>query len=318
MSVDQAFDLELTVNTIVSDSMLSFGFPAVILQSRGGVVRGEKAPRVRMPAWSKSEDEFLQANLGILTMAEMAEVLGRSTNAIKIRWTRQGLTAPIRVNGWMTAHRVCQLMGLDSHTVPAWVRLGIMEGKPAVTECRDITLINFEHLKYWATRPEHWPYFKVEKMKPGYLRRLVEKAQARWGDEWLTTPQVAKMHGLKNGRTVLTDIRVNHSLPAMQCYFIGGRDDGNWAYWFVKRSDAEKFRHPRRGDIRVKWITPRADAFMLRMSAEGLESPEIGRMMKRNPKQVCARIRKLKLQSSLQASDLSERRKAQQKAMAKK
>jgi len=278
-------ELAEMMNVIVSDAMLSAGASPAVLQSRGGILRGEKQTITRNPAWSKTEDDFLKENLGVLTMSEMAAALGRSTNAIKVHWTRLGFTAPIRARGWVTAHRVCKLMGLDSHTVPAWVRLGIMEGKPAVTERRDITLINLEYLKYWVTRPEHWPYFKVEKMKPGYLRRLVEKAQARWGDQWLSSAEVARLKGLKNARTVMADV-YKKRLPAIQCPHIGGRNNANWAYWFVRLSDAERYRHPLRTDGRIPWITDRADEFMLRMDAEGRNSVEIGRLMKRDSKQV--------------------------------
>jgi len=198
--------------------------------------------------------------------------------------------------GWLTAHKVSMLLGQDSHKLIGWVKTGIFPGISANTAAGTITLINFEQLKVWITRPEHWMYVDVKRMKPGYLRRLVEKAQERWGDEWLSTRQAAELVGLKESKQILVDIKVNKLLPALHCPHLGGRDKASWSMWFVRKSDLMNYVHPQQTDCRVDWCTPRAEAFMWRMHLAGKNSPEISRMMKRSgaEKFVCYRIAKMK------------------------
>src|SRR3989304_60157 len=54
------------------------------------------------PRWGAWEDEFVQANLGLLSLDAIGRRLGRSANAIKIRQVRQGWRAPSRREGWLT------------------------------------------------------------------------------------------------------------------------------------------------------------------------------------------------------------------------
>ena len=279
---------------IVTDAMLDNGASPAVLASRGSVIRGKKgngSPTLdnQMP-WTEEEDLFLQENLGRIPMKEIAKSLGRSINALKIRFTRKGYKTPTKIDGWVTSNKAAKLLGLDSHTVPNWFRLGMIPGRYAYTSNSEVIMIKLSDLKLWITRPYHWPYFKVDRMPPGHLRRLVEKAQERWGDEWLTTSEVAQMHGLKNCRIVLSDIQKGR-LPAIQCRHIGGRDGGSWAFWFVRKSDAISYHHPSKSDSRKSaWFSERAEEYLRQLVAEGKTCADAAKLMKRNEKSLSYRM----------------------------
>jgi hypothetical protein len=291
------------ISSIVDQTMMNHGASADVIKARGGVLRSvvrttpgllsnRNAKNLR---WSKEEDAFINDSFGKLDMSEIGERIGRSQNAIKIRQFRKGFRPATKQQGWMTAHQVCLLLGVDSHTVPGWIRNGILPGEyiASTFENNKTLRVKIDDLKLWLTRPKNFPYVRVERMKPGYYRRLVEKAHERWGDEWLSMRQFADMHGIECTRLVSKKM-MRGELPGVHIKHLCGRHEANWAYWFIRRSVAESWTRPRLTDVRIEWVTPAADAFLLKMNAEGVSAPEIARMMKQNAKTVDYRIRKLK------------------------
>ena len=279
-------ELDILMDTIVSGAMLEHGASPRKLVSQGGFVLGKKKPQAANMriAWKKSEDQYLMESLGKVPLDEIARILGRSENALKIRFQRKGFTAPSKIDGWVSMSRAGRLLGLDTHKAKNWFRLGILPGQIANTKNSYVAIIRMQDLKRWVTRPEHWPYFKVERMQTGYLRRLVEKAQARWGDEWLSTRQVAEMHGLPDAKTVMQDIKKGR-LPAIQCRHMDGRHTGGWAFWFVRKSDAIKYDHSIYTQGPVKdWYSERAEAFLVKLNAEHKNSMDAARLMKQDQK----------------------------------
>ena len=288
--------LETLMDTIVADAMLDNGTSPKVLITRGSLARPKKqnssTPTVSA-RWTAEEDRYLQDNLGKKPLGEIAKTLGRSRNALKIRYTRQGYPAPTKLPGWISLTQAARLLGVESHAVPGWFRRGIIPGRYAYSRNRDIAIIKLADLKFWATRPEHWPYFNVENMPPGHLRRLVEKAQHRWGDEWLTTRQVAEMHDL-NPRDILNAVYKGR-LPAIQCPHIGGRDNASWAFWFIRKRDALQYDHVGRSrSATIPWFTLRAESFLRHLVAQGKSAGDAARMMKQDQIYLSYRMTKIR------------------------
>ena len=286
---------DLVISQIVDDALISSGYSPAVLQAKGGKLRAITGAcrTVRNPNWIKEEDDLIRTRLGDLSYGEIGSIIGRSSNAVMVRAKRLEAGGPTHRSGWITIHKASILIGVDVHSFSGWVKHGIIKGEIAKTTYQNVTMVNFEYLKYWLTRPNHWPYFKVKKMRPGYLRNLVEKAQQRWGDEWLTTRQMADMHGMAYVNLINFHIRAG-KIPGLHCPFIGGRHEAGWSLCFVRRSVAEKWKRPTQKDIRVEWVTPSAIEFMLKKNAEGLTAVEIARMMKRGKRQVDNYIRKFR------------------------
>jgi hypothetical protein len=143
---------------------------------------------------------------------------------------------------------------------------------------RRVSTIQF---KLWLVRPTSWIYFKANRIKNPSLRRLVELAQKRWGDEWWSTTEAA-LHLGCTPDDIDRQITIG-KISGIQLRS-GRRMTQRWAYWYVRRSDVEKLVVRKgkgaRGYDREDYWTDRSDAFLLRARASGKTWAEIGRMMK--------------------------------------
>ena len=114
--------------------------------------------------WSKEEELYIQENIGRLSYEQIAIDLGRSRDAVKIRQYRRGLPAPSRRSGWLTGNQAANILGVDIHAIMRLAKWGclpveIIPGVRGILNIRKITLYR------WATRPNNWIYFKVDKIQ---------------------------------------------------------------------------------------------------------------------------------------------------------
>lgn len=240
------------------------------LQANGRTLRGVTRVGKRNPAWSDEELAYARDNLQSLTLEEIGTTLGRSPNAIKITIVRKQIERMSKRTGYLTGNKAANALGIDVHAVMLLVKRGIlpMTRLPGI---RGILQIKTIRLYMWAINPEHWPYFKVERMQDRHLARLVTLAKQRWGDEWLRIGEAAELLGTSH--PVLNKHILKGNIPAL-----------DWGNWWVKRSALEGVVIPRgKGHKGVsKLFTPAADQFILRSVRAGIGYDAIGRMMKKN------------------------------------
>ena len=288
-------DLDMLIDTLVSDAQIETGADMEWLQARGMVARPriqdtDRKIRILPPAWTEEEEQFYRDHLSDMSLAEIAQALGRSDNAVKVHRFRAGLPSHRRTPGYLTTHQVAVLLGVDSHAPPVWVDHGVMPGELVKYDDFKMRRVRLEDFKRWLTRPESWIYFNVEKIKNPSLKRLVQLAQERWGDEWWSTRQAADYLGL-TVEDISRQIELG-KLYGIQAKLLGGRHfKQRWAYWFVRKSDAVKIHidpHAEKGG----W-TARSDAFILRAMAEGVIYEDIAARMKWGKKRVEYRARLL-------------------------
>ena len=239
--------------------------------------------------WSPAEDKFLRENLGVLGYECVAEILGRTVQAIKVHHTRKGIPPPSKRPGWLTGNDVARYLGVDIHAVMRWSQSGLMPffiipGEMGILNIRKITLY------IWATRPNHWVFFKVENMKDFHLKRLVIRAQELWGDRWLSIGEAAEFLGCDSKSL---NMRVNRGkIPE-------ARKNGNW---FIPASALWKIIiYPGKGGAKAQQIESRkitrADVWMLRGRYKlGMTNRDIAARMgpKWNEKRVGNRLRRLR------------------------
>ena len=281
---DQLIDL------FVSDAMIANGADVKIMTANKRVVRavpGKKS--YKASRWTEEEDRFVRENIGYLPVEALAAALGRSMHGIHVHVVRHGIPTMSRQPGWMTSNQIARMISIDDHKLVGWIDRGLLPGRYLPTE-RKICVVNFEDLKRWLCKPENWPYFDSNKIKNEYLKRLVNKAKLRWGDEWLSTRQVADLHNC-DVKLVLNGVK-RGTLEGIHCMDIGGRGDGNWAFWFIRKSSALSWRKPSHFDPKYPW-TDRSDQALLRLRAENHIFSEIARMMKWPEKRVMYRFYKL-------------------------
>lgn len=230
--------------------------------------------------WTAHEDEYLRRHNGHQTDQEMADALGRTVTAIKIRRKRElRLPATSKVPGFLIAQQAAKLVGLDQHQITHWCEAGLIPHRllPGKRKMRQIKLVT---LKRWMVKPENWIYFDWRKLKPGSIRRLCELKDARWGDEWWDTTQVAKYHGVSTNDVVrLCKLgRIPGAQPAASRS--GRNKTRSWANWYIRRSHALQARFVKGKGCHAAWQpTPRALAWMLKANAMGWSVAAIARSM---------------------------------------
>lgn len=274
---------EALMDAIVAGAELYHGASTAWVAQRFTHHPSVQPKQVRPAAWSKEELEFVRQWIGVLPNAVIAEHLGRSEDAIKIIQIRKGIHAPSKRPGYLTGNQAGMVLGMDIHSIVRLSESGIlpMERVPGM---RGILNIHVTQLYMWAINPRHWMYFKLHRMRDRHLARLVELAQSRWGDQWLTIGQAAKMLGVTVGG-------VNQAIRRGQV-----PDVVDWGNWWIKRSVVEQLKiRPGKGSSHGTTFTQRADEFLRRAYDLGLTCTEIGRMMKRSPRAVNYRMRCLGL-----------------------
>lgn len=232
------------------------------------ILDAQRVPRLKPRRWGVEEDEFLLANLGELSEADIAERLGRSRNAVHLRWSRDmGLDAPSARDGFYTAHRVSKLIGCDVHAVCKWLDAGWLRGRLLPFDRRTWIVVERD-LKRFLIRPASWVLFHPERIADESKRRLVALAQERWGDEWLSCGQAAKMAGV--GYADVNRLIRRGKIPG--CV--------KWGNWYIPKSSLVKvdFAKGRGYGHELDWSDD-GDAFLLLARAVGLSGPAIERLM---------------------------------------
>lgn len=239
--------------------------------------------RGKAPAWTASEDDYLRANLGRQSEAEIAIALGRSETAVRLRWKRDlQLPAPSRNPDWVTAEQIAEGLGVDTKLIDRLIDEGRLAGWRLPTRRTMRVALRITVLQ-WLVNPDHGIYFRPERVNRGPRRskrcydfafwakakRLVELARRRWDDEWLSAGQAARLRGV-SGAAINKAVR-DGRLPGIK-----------WGNWRFRRSAVmrpELVFFTGKGTATSVHYTDAADAFLLLARAVGLPWSAIGRLM---------------------------------------
>jgi hypothetical protein len=288
MDIDQLVDLCAATGDLAGSSTLEH-----IRQHRAAplvlCVSEPPKQKCRRTVWTKTETEYLRDHLGKLSLAEIAQALGRSENAIHVRIVRKNIPNASKRPGYLTGNQVAKLFRVDIHSVMRWQKTGILEME-ILPGMRGIMSVHIRMVYRWAVQPRNWLYFKAERIRDPHLRKLVFLAQSRWDDEWWTIGRAARYHGV---HTRLVNLHIRS----------GKLDGTQWGNWYLKKSDVVNYVfYTGKGAYRAAQMavtdwTPRADAWILRANDElGMTYAEIAGRMKGawTAKRVCYRYGQLK------------------------
>jgi len=243
-------------------------------------------PSKKARRWNKCDLDRVKQLLPFHSPSVIGNMLNRSADAIKIIRKRHNISASSKSAGWLTANRVRLFLGMpDARPVIGSVKKGFVLGHQITGETT--WMIHEISLRRWIISPISWAYFNPARIADMHLARLVRLAQARWGDEWLSTHQVADMKGT-NSKAVLQAI-VRGSLPAIHLQQKDGRHGRAWAFWAVKRSDAAKWIYK----ARAYDLMDETHAFILLAIAIGLSAERIGKLCGMSTETLAQRIRKI-------------------------
>ena len=282
MNVSDVLDL------IISDVEASEeGRPAAWIYKNGGaMMRPTQSSTKKRVRWTPEEDRFLKENSPNMSLGEIAAALGRSRTGVHIRRKKIDAISPRHAPGYVSCNQIAKILGVDSHKPPTWVDLGILEGEPIPYDFGPLKRrVKVGVFKRWLIKPESWVYFKADRIRVAGIRRLVELAQARWGDEWWSTNQAAEYHGATN-KDILQQIKMGR-IGGVHAVGLDRVRNPGWAHWFVRRSEAERLTIPRgKGHTLLNLWSPASDEFIVRARKEGKTFKNIARMMKWPQKRV--------------------------------
>jgi hypothetical protein len=287
-----SIDLDALLDRACAEGELMAGMPQAFVVSRypdaaisADIEVRDANPLVR---WTEDEDRFVRENLGRFSDAEIAAVLGRSEQAVKIRRQRHlHLPGLSRHPDFLTANQMADILGTDGHTTIKLLDRGIIDGW-VVTD-REMRVTRLVTLYRWAVNPMHWIYFwrsvqEPERIADPHLRRLIIRQKARWNDDWWTPSQVAEYHGVHH-------TNVNNYIQAGKIRSV------KWGNNWILKSEAMKpglFFFKGSGAVQADW-SEEGDLFLLRAREDlGLMYKEIAKLMKQPQKRVDNRYRVLK------------------------
>jgi hypothetical protein len=245
----------------------------------GFVVRQSEGVRVKARVWTTGEDAFLKQNLGYLTDLQIGQALGRSENAVRLRWKRDlDLPSPSKAPDVITADGAARLLGIDGHKTAHWVDKGLIPGR-LMAGARKIRLIKRSDFERWVLSPSNWIWFDPKRVQDARLKRLCRLRAKRWGDEWWPANRVAKYHGVDTKDVQRLIYR--GEIPAVQLpVSLGGRNENRaWSNWFVKKSDALQAHFVKGKGIQAWQPTPRAVIWIRKAWRQGMNFSEICRTM---------------------------------------
>jgi hypothetical protein len=250
-------------------------------------VRDAESVRIRSRQWSSEEDQFLRDHHATMTDEELGQQLGRSANAVHLRWERD-LHMPNRSKdpSVLTGRRAAAMLGIDEHKIAHWIDVGLIPGRlmPGKRiKFHTIHLVDRTAFRRWVLNPMNWVYFNPGRVRDPELKRMLKLRAARWGDEWWTGRQVADYHGVdpKDIERYIKKRKLIRSfhLPVS----LGGRHpERGWSNHFVLKSEAIGVTFLRgTGNHKPSKFTPAADAWILKARDElGFTFVHIGRTMK--------------------------------------
>lgn len=185
--------------------------------------------------WTKDEKAFLTRNASRLPLSEIADKLGRSRDAVRVKIFRWQIGRNVVADDELAARVVSEeYFGYSSKYITKLIQRGLFPARRLPWDGVDVNVTTKDDLFAWATTPANWVYFDVDKMVDAALKVAVTAAQAKWDDAWLhgknTLAYVEATQGVAiRFSDVSRAVRI-HGLTAVQ-----------WGGWHIKRSDVDAF-----------------------------------------------------------------------------
>jgi hypothetical protein len=92
---------------------------------RWAIELGLTRARTKEPPWTEEELAYLETNLKRMSVTAIAQHLGRTKDAVRVKAKRWGVN---KQGSDYTMRRLCDCLGVDHHKVERWLRDGWLKG----------------------------------------------------------------------------------------------------------------------------------------------------------------------------------------------
>lgn len=182
------------------------------------------------PRWTEQGETFLITERHRFSPKQMAQKLGRSENAVKLKLKRLGYKWIQGINGFLTMRAVSRIFGVDAKTVSWWIDSGWLKGSrfPVGMGPYRARKIAHEAIYDFIEDDRYWHLWQPVRMKPGDFREWAEESRDGKG-QFLTSGQLGKL-------TFYTHSWIRHLIVRG---IIKARKHG--PNWKIPEEEADKF-----------------------------------------------------------------------------
>lgn len=111
--------------------------------------------------WSSEEIEYLKENVGLVKVTTISRNLGRTYTSVILKLKRLGLNNTKQQNGMITMNELAEILGVDRNTVKGWVdRHHLRCTKKVTKKERKFTFIHTSDFWRWAEKNKDKVQFK--------------------------------------------------------------------------------------------------------------------------------------------------------------
>jgi len=187
---------------------------AYIAQSVDGALADkEEIPMGRMPNWSASELDYLEEKWGLISIPTIANHLGKSLNAVKLKAGRSGLGRHIHSGEYITFNQLVVALGKSFSQIKArWIPRGLpIKHKKSVTKSFKIIYIK----DFWEWAEQHKDLLEFSTFE---VNALGEEP------EWVKEKRKADFYAAKYITTPWTEDEDNRLIYMLNAFRYGYRE----------------------------------------------------------------------------------------------
>lgn len=176
--------------------------------------------------WTAKDERYLRKMWGWISLAKIAENLGRTETACVVRAKRLGIPAPKDWPNILMEWQLAPMLGHDRKTVYRLMKANILPTMQLWKRNTPCMAVDWHELVAWLSDPENWIHLSVDKVEHPELRKVIRQTRKEWNDRWLTIGEAAnRLHITHSWLNALIN---RGDVPAKR--------HGNWQ---VKRSEVE-------------------------------------------------------------------------------
>lgn len=169
-----------------------------------------------MKRWTPEEITELRWRIDRgMSVIQIAQVLGRSQNAVRWRVRYLGLSGAVSHGNGMYAAQAAAIMQVHVETITRWLRKRILHGRVIRIGTQRRYIIEYDALVQFVEKSEYWMLWVPEQITDPTLRHYAREVRTQAGWDWLAAQEFARKIQVKH-KTLLAQIEHGH-YPEARC-----------------------------------------------------------------------------------------------------